>query len=99
MSATCWTAADSRVVDHLMQEQAEGGHGSCAGQSRPFLPRLRQPDWIDAGLEFGRALAEPSGAGGCRETLTSYGIDFDGDHHRTHAEVLRLVPGRICAGS
>ena len=25
-------------------------------------------------------------------TLTSYGIDFDGDHDRTHAEVLRLVP-------
>ena len=85
---------DSRgVVDHLMQGQAEGRPWIVLrGNHDRFLPRFaRQPDWIDAGLSSGEHWLDHPGLGAA-ETLTSYGIDFDGDHHRTHAEVLRLVP-------
>lgn len=85
---------DSRgVVELLMQGQAEGRPWIVLrGNHDRFLPRFaRQPGWIDPGLASGRHWLDHASLGGT-ETLASYGVDYDGDHDRAHAEVLRAVP-------
>ena len=81
------------VVEHLMHGQAEGRPWIVLkGNHDRFLPLFaRQPGWIDAGLGSGKHWLDHPSLGGA-ETLASYGIGFDGDHARAHAEVLRLVP-------
>lgn len=85
---------DSRgVVEYLMRGQAEGRPWVVLrGNHDRFLPRFaRQPGWIDPGLASGRHWLDHVSLGAA-ETLASYGVHHDGDHARTHAEVLRAVP-------
>ena len=81
------------VVEHLMRGQAEGRPWIVLrGNHDRFLPHFaRQPGWIDAGLGSGKHWLDHASLGGS-ETLASYGIIHEGDHARTHAEVLREVP-------